>query len=187
MSAPAVPVPAGAAVARRRRTRGKIAVPLDPVGTQARSAPAVLLASEGREFSAESIALAAELAGGAGGEVHVLSIARVHGVSFGLPNPGLLPSRAEWDAQHEAVARAVAKLRRRGINAGGQVLGTRKAAVRICGAAQQLGCEAIVMGADPARSRVVGDMIWSQEPQRVQRRAKIPVHLAIEDPPAAGR
>ena len=185
MSDPAVAAPA-VPVARRRRARGKIAVPLDPVRTEARRAPAVLLASEGRDFSAESIALATELAGGAGGEVHVLAIARVHGVSFGLPNPGLLPSQAEWAAQREAVARAVAKLRRRGINAGGQVLGTRAATKRILGAAQQLGCESIVMGADPARPRLIGDMIWSQEPQRVQRRAKIPVHLAIEPPPAAG-
>ncbi len=186
MSAPAVPAPAVVPRARRRRTRGKIAVPQDPVREHARQAPPVLLASEGRDFSAASIALAAELAGGAGGEVHVLAIARVHGVSFGLPNPGLLPNRAEWDAQRDAVARAAAKLRRRGINAGGQVLGTRAATKRICAAAEALGCEAIVMGADPGRSRVVGDMIWSQEPQRVQRRAKVPVHLAIEDPPAAG-
>jgi nucleotide-binding universal stress UspA family protein len=139
----------------------------------------VLLASEGRDFTRESVALAAELAG-AGGDVHVVAIARVHGVSFGLPNPGLLPTRAEWDAQREAVARAVARLRRCGVNAGGQVLGTRKAAARICAAAEQLGCEAIVMGADPARSRIVGDMLWTQEPQRVQRRAKVPVHLSIE-------
>jgi nucleotide-binding universal stress UspA family protein len=144
----------------------------------------VLLASEGREFSAKSVALAAELAG-AGGDVHVVAIARVHGVAFGLPNPGLLPSRAEWDTQREAVARAVAKLRRRGVNAGGQVLGTRKAATRICTAAEQLGCGAIVMGADPARSRIVGDMLWTQEPQRVQRRATVPVHLLIEAPAAA--
>ena len=164
----------------------KIAVPANPTRADVRPAPAVLLASEGRDFSPESIELAAELAGGAGGDVHVLAVARVHGVSFGLPNPGLLPTREEWDAQREAVAGAVAKLRRRGVNAGGQVLGTRKAAARICGAAQQLGCGAIVMGADPGRSRLIGDMIWSQEPQRVQRRAKVPVHLAIEAPPAAG-
>lgn len=185
MSAPAIPAPA-VPVARRRRARGKIAVPQDAARAGSRSGPAVLLASEGRDFSAESIALAAQLAGGAGGEVHVLAIARVHGVSFGLPNPGLLPNHAEWDAQREAVARAVARLRRRGINAGGQVLGTRAATKRICAAAQELGCEAIVMGADPSRSRVLGDMLWSQEPQRVQRRAKVPVHLSIEDPAEAG-
>ena len=185
MSAPAIPAPA-VPVARRRRARGKIAVPRDPVRAVVRSTPAVLLASEGRDFSAESIALAAELAGGAGGEVHVLSIARVHGVSFGLPNPGLLPTHGEWEDQRESVARAVAKLRRRGINAGGQVLGTRAATKRICGAAAELGCEAIVMGADPGRPPLIGGMIWSQEPQRVQRRAKVPVHLSIAEPAGTG-
>jgi nucleotide-binding universal stress UspA family protein len=147
----------------------------------------VLLASEGREFSPASIALAAALAGGAGGTVHVLAVARVHGVSFGLPNPGLLPTRAEWDAQRDAVQSAVTKLRRRGLRAEGEVFGTRKATARILGAADQLGCTAIVMGADAARSRLIGDMLWSQEPQRVKRRAKVPVHLAVDDPPAAGR
>ena len=37
------------------------------------------------------------------------------------------------------------------------------------------------MAADPDRNRVVGDMIWSQEPQRVRRRAKVPVYLVAED------
>jgi nucleotide-binding universal stress UspA family protein len=140
----------------------------------------VLLASEGRPFSRESLALATELAGGAGGTVHVLSIARVHGVSFGLPNPGLLPTRAEWDEQRDQVRRAVRSLGSRGLRAHGEVLGTRKATQRICGAAETLGCSMIVMGADRSRLRLVADMLWSQEPQRVQRRAKIPVHLAID-------
>ena len=36
------------------------------------------------------------------------------------------------------------------------------------------------MGADPDRNRVVGDFFWSQEPQRVRRKAKIPVFLVVE-------
>jgi len=183
VSAPAVP----AARAPRRRVRGRrVAAPRQPTtrSDNASYDPAILLASEGRVFTPASIELALALAHEADGDVHVLSIARVHGVAFGMPNPGLLPSPPEWDAQRDAVNEAVLRLRRSGVKASGQVMGTRKAASRICDAAQQLGCEAIVMGADPGRARVIGDMLWSQEPQRVQRRAKIAVHLAVEDAPA---
>ena len=37
------------------------------------------------------------------------------------------------------------------------------------------------MGADPDRNRVLGDFDWSQEPQRVRRKAKIPVFLVFEE------
>jgi nucleotide-binding universal stress UspA family protein len=142
----------------------------------------VLLASEGREFSAASIELAAELARRADGTVLVLSIARVHGVAFGLQTPGLMPNKAEWDEQYGYVNKAVARLKRKRLWAEGQVLGTRKPAQRICALADELGAGAIVMGADPSRTRLIGGMLWSQEPQAVQRRAKVPVHLAIAEP-----
>ena len=71
----------------------------------------------------------------------------------------------------------MAALRRRGLRSAGRVLGSRKAAKRICEEAQRLECEAIVMGADPPRSAFVSDFLWSQEPQRVRKRAKVPVYL----------
>ena len=37
------------------------------------------------------------------------------------------------------------------------------------------------MAADPDRNRVVGNVLWTQEPQRVRRRAKIPVFLVVEE------
>ncbi|WP_249012341.1 universal stress protein [Conexibacter sp. DBS9H8] len=137
----------------------------------------VLLASEGRPFSAASIVLAAELAAGGEGGVLVLSMARVHGVALGLPNPGLMPTKAEWEEQRDIVARAVKRLRRQGVEAEGQVLGTRNPAKRICALAEEVGAGAIVMGADPNVNRLVGPMLWSQEPQQVKRRAAVPVHL----------
>ena len=57
------------------------------------------------------------------------------------------------------------------------MLGTRRAASKICAEALALGCDVIVMGADPARNRFLGDLMWSQEPQRVKRRAKVAVYL----------
>ncbi|HWF56467.1 MAG TPA: universal stress protein [Solirubrobacteraceae bacterium] len=172
---------AGPRPRRRSAVVGRLA------GVKVKGAPvsprraAVLLASEGRAFTAETIGRAADLARAGDGSVLVLSIARVHGVSFGLPNPGLMPTKAEWDAQRDIVNHAVTKLRRRGLRAEGQVLGTRKPSQRICALADELGAGVIVMGADPSRGWLIGGMIWSQEPHAVARRAKVPVHLAIDD------
>ena len=137
----------------------------------------ILLASEGRPFSDAAIERALELARAGRASVHVFSIARVHGTGLGFPNPGLLPTKREWQEQREIVRKAVARLRRRGIEAEGHVLGTRKATKRICDEARKEGCDAIVMTADPDRNRLVADMMWTQEPQRVRRRAKVPVFL----------
>jgi nucleotide-binding universal stress UspA family protein len=137
----------------------------------------VLLASEGRPIPPAALELAAQLAAQGGGRVHVFSVARVWGSGFGLPNPGLLPNKDEWDAQREIVGTAVEALKRRGVDATGHVLATRKATKRIIGEAARLGCGAIVMGADPPRNRLVADLMWSQEPYRVKRRAELPVYL----------
>ena len=141
----------------------------------------ILLASEGRNFPDAAIARVVELARAGDASVRVFSIARVHGTGFGMPNPGLLPSKPEWRAQHELVASAVKRLRRKGIDADGHVVGTRKSTKRILQEAQLAGCDAIVMAADPDRNRFVGDMMWSQEPQRVRRKSKLPVFL-VPDP-----
>ena len=140
----------------------------------------MLLATEGREISKAAIARAADLAEASGARVHVLAIARVHGVGFALPAPGLYPNRQELQRVRDTVETAIKALQRRGLDADGHVLGTRKATKRIVGEAERLGCDAIVMAADPPRNRFLGDFAWSQEPQRVQRRARIPVHLVTD-------
>lgn len=148
-----------------------------PVGSESATAfGRLLLASEGRVIPEAAIDRASELVR-PGGTVFVLSIARVHGVAFGLPNPGLMPTRGEWQEQRDIVARAVKRVRRRGLGAEGHVIGTRKAAKRICEEAAAKDCEAIVMAADADRNRVVADLLWTQEPQRVRRRAAVPVFL----------
>jgi nucleotide-binding universal stress UspA family protein len=111
----------------------------------------------------------------------VLAVGRVHGSAFGLPNPGLLPTREELAQLYAEVDRAIATLERKGLRVDGQVLTTRNGAKRIVAEAASRGCDAIVMGADPPRSPLVRNFLWSQEPQRVLRRAEVPVHL-IEDP-----
>jgi nucleotide-binding universal stress UspA family protein len=144
----------------------------------------ILLATEGREIPDTAIARVAELADRGAGEkpcVRVLSIARVHGVAFGMQTPGLLPSRREWEEQREIVAKAVKRLQRKGIEAKGHVLGTRKATKKILEEATREGCDAIVMAADADRNRFIGDMMWTQEPQRVRRKARVPVFLVVDE------
>jgi len=137
----------------------------------------VLLATEGRAIPVAAVERAAELARETGGGVHVFCIARVWGTSLGFPNPGLLPTRSEWESQRAVVEAAVKALEKQGVEASGQVLATRKATKRIVTEAERLSCSAIVMAADRPRNRFVADLMWSQEPYRVRRRAKVPVHL----------
>ncbi len=141
----------------------------------------ILLATEGRTIPDSAIARVVELADPAGATAHVFCIARVHGVSFGLQSPGLMPNKQELAAARENVKRAVKRLKRKGIETEGHVLATRRSTKRIVQEAEKEGCDAIVMAADPDRNRWVSDFLWEQEPQRVRRRAKIPVFLVLED------
>ena len=183
-------VPAAETIGATLRPRRRAPVVGRMAGVKVKGTPlpkartaGVLLASEGREFTAASVTLAADLARAGEETVQVLSCARLHGVSFGLQTPGLMPTKAEWDVQREIVERAVKKLRKRGLRAEGQVLGTRKPAKRICALADELGARAIVMGADQSRGWLIGGMMWSQEPQAVERRSNVAVHLAIDERP----
>ena len=143
---------------------------------------AVLLASEEREIPRAAVDLAARIAERSNAPVHVFSIARVWGTGFGFPNPGLLPSKTEWDRQYDVVRKAVARLRRKGIEADARVIGTRAAAKRIVQEARRLQCDAIVMGADPPKHTLVRDFSWSHEPYRVRARAgELPVYLVLPD------
>jgi len=141
----------------------------------------VLLATEGRPLPRAAVEKAAELARAGGLPVHVFAIARIHGTGFALPNPWLRPNAREWQEQRDSIGGAIKLLEKRGVQADGDILGTRKATKRIVGQANRLGCEAIVMAADPPRNRLLGNLMWSQEPYRVERRARMPVYLVVED------
>src|SRR5258708_34995841 len=83
----------------------------------------VLLASSGAPFSRAAVRRAYELAAGQPGAV--LSILRVYGSTFGLPNPGLMPTRREREEQLKIVGNAIAELERRGRSVDSQVAATR--------------------------------------------------------------
>ncbi len=121
-----------------------------------------------------------ELARPLSASVEVLAIARVWGSAWGFPNPWLMPSRRELDERRAHVAAAIAALSAHGIAASGRVVGTRDAARRIAAETIAGNHDAILMGADPPRRPLLADLFWANEPYRVQRRARVPVHLVVQ-------
>lgn len=163
-----------------RRGRGAPGSSEEPPDPDSLQVEAVLLASEDRDISPEAIALAARIASRCEARVRVMIIARIWGTSFGFPNPGLMPNQREWEEQRKKAELAVRALKDWGLESDAHVIGTRNAAKKIVEEANLIGAGAIVMTADEPRSRLVGNMIWSQEPYRVRRRANIPVYLVTE-------
>jgi nucleotide-binding universal stress UspA family protein len=149
-------------------------------------APAsILLASEGGRIPAEAVEFAVQLSRTSKAPVHVFMIARIWGSAFGVPHPGLMPTKREWQLQHDLVAEAVGQLKSRGIEATGAVVSSRNAAKRILAEAKRRRPDAIVMAAPPPRHWFIADFIWEQEPYRVCRLAEPPVYLVIEGQPTA--
>ena len=103
----------------------------------------MLLASAGTPFSSAAVRRACELA--AGEPVAVLTILKVYGSSFGLPNPGLLPTRREREEQYTIVRRAIAAVERGGGTADGQITATRSAGRTIAKAARRRRVRYVVM------------------------------------------
>lgn len=134
-----------------RRRRGRTAQPT--------ASASVLLASTDGSFSPDAIRLAAQVA--AQSPIAVLVVTRIHGYAWGIPNPGLLPTRREQDAAKESVAQAIRALGRHGAAADGQVAATRSAAKTISRIAQVRGARYIVMdgprGGNRLRRLVEGD------------------------------
>jgi hypothetical protein len=109
---------------------------------------AVLLASSGAPFSRAAVRRAHELAGGQ--PVAVLSILKVYGSTFGLPNPGLMPTRREREEQLKIVGKAIADLERRGCSVDGQIAATRSAGRTIAKVARTRQVRYVVMDDLPA-------------------------------------
>jgi hypothetical protein len=109
---------------------------------------AVLLASSGAPFSRAAVRRARELA--TGQPVAVLSILKVYGSTFGLPNPGLMPTRREREEQLKIVGKAIADLERQGCTVDGQIAATRSAGRTIAKVARARQVRYVVMDRQPA-------------------------------------
>lgn len=124
----------------------------------------VLLASDGRQdFSAGAIARAAALAGD-GGRVAVVTIAKIYGSSFGLPNPGLLPTKAEMEERRRWVNGAIRELERAGVVADGQIAATRRATRKLAAIARLRRPDVVVIDENPERGwrRIVEGDVGSE-------------------------
>jgi hypothetical protein len=82
-----------------------------------------------------------------------VSIARVHGSAFGLPNPGLLPTRRERAEQRAIVSAAIDALARRNVEADGQVITTRNPGRSITRTARNRAASYVVLDA-PQQGRL---------------------------------
>lgn len=97
-----------------------------------------------------------------------MTIARVHGSAFGLPNPGLMPSAREREEQRTIVSTAIDRLGRHDVTADGQVIVTRNGARAIARVARTPGARFVVLDA-PRQGRV---RRWLKgDPGRTLRRA----------------
>jgi len=111
--------------------------------TQPTQSSAVLIATVGVPIPPAVIRQAVQLSGGR--PVAVVTIARIYGSSFGLPSPGLMPTRKEMDEQRAIVAKAIDRLERSGVEAWGQVASTRRYAKTIAQAAQARGVDNVLV------------------------------------------
>jgi hypothetical protein len=144
---------------------------------------AVLLASDGREdFSARAVAQAASLAGS--GPVAVVTLAKIYGTRFGVPHPGLLPTKDELIVRQQWVANAIGELRSLGvIEADGQVAATRKPAWKLANIARVRGATVVVIDGTPSkglRRFVEGDV--GLELRRKLRTTEIAVEVVPASP-----
>lgn len=142
------------------------------------TAPAgVLLASDGqRMFGTRAVARAAALADQE--PVAVLIIAKIFGSSFGLPVPGLMPTKDEVQERLSWIRDSVGQLERKGLEVDGQVAQTRhpvRAIVRVA-RARQVRMVVIESRERPTWRRVIeGDVATSVA--RSLRRSGIEVEI----------
>ena len=120
----------------------------------------MVLASDGRHpFSRGAVARAAELAGPQG-SVAVLVIAKIYGTQFGLPHPGLMPTKDEITTRQAWLREALATLERKGVDADGQLAATRKPVKKIAKVTRLRSARFVVTDETPAtgvRRIVEGD------------------------------
>lgn len=144
---------------------------------QPTSPAAVLLASSGSPFSRAAVCRARELA--AGEPVAVLSILKVYGSQFGLPNPGLLPTRRERDEQLAVVGRAIKELEQRGCTVDGQIATTRSVGRTIAKVARARQVRYVVMDSPTATG--VRKLIEGEVTGIVRRRLRDRAMLELVD------
>ena len=150
-----------------------------PSPRESLSPAAVVLASTGKPFSDAAIARAAGLAGG--GRVRVVTVAKLHGSSFGLQHPDLMPTKKERDQAQAIVTAAIKALHRAGVRADGEVVITRSAGRSFTRAARAAGARHMLID-DAGRSRF--SRLEARAAARYARIRLREVNLAMVSPTA---
>jgi hypothetical protein len=149
---------------------------LDPQPVEPRT---VLLATDGRQpISPGAIERAAALAFPGG--VAVLAIAKIYGTQFGLPHPGLMPTKAEVDERRGWISDAIAALERKGVEADGQLAATRKPIKLIARVAVARSVDHVVV--DEGMATGIRRMIEGETGKDVRRRLRGAAEVVIVPP-----
>jgi hypothetical protein len=138
------------------------------------------VASTGAPIERVVLEAAVELAGEEPTRMYVISVARIWGVKYGLPNPGLYPNRLEWEQQRKVVDDAAEWLRKRGFEVRVRAVAARNAARAVGSWATMLGCHAVVIG-QPQQARWER-IVKGEDAVDVARRTRVEVH-AVPVPP----
>ncbi len=141
----------------------------------------MLLASDGRrDFSKSAVARAAALAGSE--PVGVVRIAKIYGSSFGVPHPGLLPTKQELAEHRDQVDRAISGLRSMQVDADGQIAATRRATKKLAEIARLRRARVVVIDETEASGwrRVIEGDIGSELRKKLRDTG-----IAVEIVPAA--
>jgi K+-sensing histidine kinase KdpD len=151
-----------------------------PAAPRPRKARKILVASTGAPVEQAVLEAAVELAGEEPTRMYVMSVARIWGVKYGLPNPGLYPNRLEWEQQRKVVDDAADWLRTRGFEVTVRAVAARNAPRAIGSWATGLGCHIVVIGQPPlARWERI---VKGEDARDLARRTKAKVH-AVPVPP----
>jgi hypothetical protein len=98
-----------------------------------------------------------------GKPVAVVTVARIYGSSMGLPNPGLLPTRKEMDAQKSQVERTIRLVEKAGVEVWGQVAASRKPVKTVAEVATARGVRHVIVVRTPQEKKwrefVEGDIV----------------------------
>jgi hypothetical protein len=142
-----------------------------------------MLASDGRQdYSPGAVARAAALTGSE--RVAVVTIAKIYGSSFGLPHPGLLPTKEELAERRGWVDGAIRELEAAGASADGQVAATRRSGKKLAGVARARRPRVVVIDETPVRHGlrrlVEGDV--GLELRRMLRKDGIEVEIVPRAP-----
>jgi hypothetical protein len=129
-------------------------------GAQPTQPASVLIVTVGEPVKAPVIAQAVGLSDG--DAVAVVALARIYGSAFGLPNPGLLPTRKEMADHKNVVERAIGRLEKAGVAAWGQVAATRHPVKTIVAVAKARGARHVIIISAPAprwREIIEGNLV----------------------------